>query len=233
MPSADESELVGQLERARALHEARAAAPELAAALDRLAAWQSRRLRATYADLAREPRYADAIAFFQADLYGPGDFSRRDADLARVAPLMARVMPAGVMAMVARAMELSNLSHELDRGLLSQLPERAPLSAATYGEAYRALANRAARERQIALIVGVGRALDRYVGKPFVRSMLAAMRQPARLAGLGALQHFLERGVAAFRRMGGADEFLATIETRETALMNAIFSGERAPFPEP
>src|SRR5208283_3122433 len=132
-PSADESELVGQLERARALHQARAAAPELAAALDWLAAWQSRRLRATYADLAREPRYADAIAFFQADLYGPGDFSRRDADLARVAPLMARVMPAGVMAMVARAMELSNLSHELDRGLLSQLPERAPLSAATYG----------------------------------------------------------------------------------------------------
>ncbi len=233
MPSATESELVGQLERARALHEQRAAAPELAAALDRLAAWQSRRLRATYADLARQARYADAIEFFQTDLYGPGDFSRRDADLARVAPLMARVMPAGMMAMVSRAMELSNLSHELDRALLSQLPERAPLSAATYCEAYRALANRAARERQIALIVGVGRALDRYVGKPFVRSMLSAMRQPARLAGLGALQHFLERGVAAFRRMGGADEFLATVETRETAFMNAILSAERAPFPEP
>jgi hypothetical protein len=33
--------------------------------------------------------------------------------------------------------------------------------------------------------------------------------------------------------MGGADEFLATVETRETALMNAIFDGDRAPFPEP
>lgn len=233
MPSAVESELVAQLQRARALHEQRAAAPELAAALDRLAAWQSRRLRATYADLARQACYADAIAFFETDLYGPGDFSRRDADLARIAPLMAKVLPAGVIAMVSRAMELSTLSHDLDRALLLRLPEGAAVSAATYCEAYRALANRAARERQIALIVDVGRALDRYVGKPFVRTSLSAMRQPARLAGLGALQHFLERGVAAFRRMGGAGEFLATIESRETALMNAIFAGERAPFPEP
>jgi hypothetical protein len=33
--------------------------------------------------------------------------------------------------------------------------------------------------------------------------------------------------------MRGAGEFLATIETRETALVNAIFAGDHAPFPEP
>jgi hypothetical protein len=233
MPTAAESEFLLQLERARVLHEQRLAAPGLAAALDRLAAWQSRRLNATYADLAQQPRYAPAIEFFRTDLYGPGDFSRRDADLARVAPLMVRVLPAGVIATASRAMELSTLSHELDRALLAQFPEHAPLSVAVYCDAYRALANRAARERQIALIVTVGGALDRYVGKPVVRSALAAMRRPARMAGLGALQHFLERGVAAFRNMQGAGEFLATIEARETALMNAIFGGDRMPFSEP
>lgn len=233
MPTAAETELVRQLECARVLHEQRAAAPLLAAALDRLAAWQSRRLRATYADLAREPRYVRAIEFFQTDLYGPGDFSRRDADLARVTPMMVSVLPEGVIVMVLRAMELSTLSHELDRALLAQLPVRTPLSVATYCDAYRALGKRDQRERQIELIVTIGRALDRYVGKPLVRSALAAMRQPARLAGLGALQRFLERGVGAFRQMNGAGEFLATIETRETVLMNAIFAGERAPFPEP
>jgi len=233
MPTAAETELVHQLERARVLHEQRAAAPRLAAALDRLAAWQSKRLRATYADIAREQRYARAIEFFQTDLYGPGDFSRRDTDLARVTPMMVRVLPEGVIVMVLRAMELSTLSHELDRALLAQLAVSAPLSVATYCDAYRALGKRHQRERQIELIVTIGRAMDHYVGKPLVRSTLAAMRQPARLAGLGTLQHFLERGVAAFRRMNGAGEFLATIETRETALMNAIFAGERAPFPEP
>jgi len=232
MPTAAETELVRQLERARALHEERAASPQLAAALDRLAAWQSKRLRATYADLAREARYAPALAFFQTDLYGPGDFSRRDADLARVVPLMVRVLPEGVIATISRAMDLSTLAHELDRALLSRLPPRAPLSVETYCEAFRAPAERGARERQIALIVAVGRALDRYVGKPVVRAALATMRRPARLAGLGALQSFLERGVAAFRHIGGASEFLAIVATRETALLNAIFSGENAPFPE-
>ena len=67
------------------------------------------------------------------------------------------------------------MSRELDRALLEKLPPRAPLSVATYCAAYRGLANRGARERQIALIVAVGRALDRYVGKTLTRSALAAI----------------------------------------------------------
>ena len=227
------AELFRALARARALHEERAASADLAARLDRLAAWQARRLNATYADLAWQPRYAAAIAFFQSDLYGPGDYSRRDADLARVVPVMTRMLPQGLIAMVARAMELSVLSGELDRRMIAKLDPAAAISVAAYCDAFRALANREERLRQIALIVEVGRALDRYVVKPMVRSALAAMRAPARAAGFGALQTFLERGVTAFRRMRGAGEFLATIETRETAVANAIFAGERAPFPEP
>jgi hypothetical protein len=53
------------------------------------------------------------------------------------------------------------------------------------------------------------------------------------LAGLSALQDFLERGFAAFRRMGGAATFLATINERETQLLEAIADGATAPFPDP
>jgi hypothetical protein len=230
--SAPADDLVRQLERARALHAERAASPELAARLDRLAAWQSRRLKATYADLARQPRYAPAIAFFSSDLYGPGDYSRRDADLARVVPVMTRVLPQSLIATIARAMELSVLSGELDRRMIAKLTDRA-ISVAAYCDAFRAGTSREDRLRQVALIVEVGRALDRYVAKPMLRSALAAMRRPARAAGFAALQTFLERGAAAFRRMRGAGEFLATIEARESAFLNAIFAGDRAPFPEP
>ena len=233
MSAAAATELVRQLDRARALHDERAASPGLAARLDRLASWQARRLDATYADLAQSARYAPAIAFFRSDLYGPGDFSRRDADLARVAPVMTLALPSRVIATVAAAMELSALSHELDRALLARLDPAAPLSVAAYCDAYRALANRTERERQIALIVEVGRALDRYVRKPLLRATLAAMRYPAYAAGLGALQSFLERGFDAFQAMGGARKFLAVIEERENALLNAIFAGDRAPFPDP
>ncbi len=233
MPSTAETHLIRELERAQALHGARRGSPTLAAALDRLARWQSRRLNATHPDLAGDPRYAEAITFFRSDLYGPGDYSRRDTDLARVVPLMVRLLPRGVIATVAQAIELSALSHELDRTLLAELGEDSALTVRSYCAAYRACGNRADRERQIALIVEVGSALDRYVRMPLLRSALAAMRRPARIAGLGALQEFLERGLLSFRAMDGATEFLAVIEARETAVMQAIFAGGDAPFAEP
>ena len=233
MPSSAETDLIRELEHVQRLHQARQASPRLAAALDRVAVWQSRRLNATYADLVRDPRYAEAIEFFQSDLYGPGDYSRRDADLARVVPIMVRVLPEGVIAIIAKAIELSALSHELDRTLVAKLGEDTPLSVASYCAAYRACDNRSERERQIALIVEVGAALDRYVHMPLLSSALAAMRRPARIAGVGALHEFLERGLLSFRGMKGAGEFLAVLRRRETAVMQAIFAGDDAPFADP
>jgi len=228
------AELVAELERVHALHAARASNPILAGALERLAAWQSRRLASTYADLARDPRYAGAIAFFQDDLYGDRDFSRRDADLKRIVPAMSRLLPEGVIRTVARAMELNALSHELDARLLDHLPRAdAHFTVEEYCRAFRRTGRAADRRRQIALIGEVGEALDRYVKRPMLRSALTLMRRPAKLAGLSELQSFLERGFDAFRRMGGAGAFLATIATRETALVEAILGGANAPFPEP
>src|SRR5256885_3183984 len=43
----------------------------------------------------------------------------------------------------------------------------------------------------------------------------------------------LERGFAAFRRMGDAREFLATVAARETRLHEAIVKGVDDPFPDP
>jgi hypothetical protein len=227
------SELMAELERARRMHDERAASARLASALDRIAEFQARRLDATYRDLARDSRYKDAIEFFRSELYGPGDFSRRDIDLAKVAPMMQRLLPSRVVATVTVAVQLSALSQELDRALLVKLGLDTPLSVAAYCNAYRACDNRDVRAQQIALIGSVGRGLDRYVRAPLVRRTLAAMRIPARAAGVITLQKFLERGVAGFARMRGATEFLETIDTRETALMNAIFAGSNAPFPDP
>jgi len=233
-PSPAVAALVRELERARAMHATRAQNPILAGALERLSDWQSRRLAVTYADLARDPRYAEAIAFFQTDLYGPQDFSRRDADLARVVPMMARMLPESVILTVAKAMELSALSHELDMRVNEFLPRAdAQFTVEDYCRAFRRAGRVPERKRQIELIGEVGMALDRAVGKPLIRSALALMRAPARAAGLGELQTFLERGFDAFRRMKGAETFLATIRDRETGIVTAIFDGRIAPFAEP
>lgn len=230
---AAEAALVDALGRAQALHAARLGDPTLAAALDRLADWQARRLAATYADLSAQPRYADAIEFFRSDLYGSADYARRDADVARVVPMMVAMLPERVIGTIAEAMELNVLSHELDRALLAHLPDPAAWSVAEYAEAYRRTGRFEARERQIAAIGTIGRALDVFVRKPLVRTALAMMRTPARLAGFGVLHDFLDRGFNAFHRMGGADVFLATIDARETAVHRALAGGADAPFPDP
>ena len=221
--------------RVQRLHAERAGNPILAGALDRLADWQARRLRVTYADLAVDPRYAAAIQFFQNDLYGAADFSRRDADLARIVPMMVRVLPESVVMTAACAMEFNGLSQELDRVLLKFLPRAdGYFSVTEYCKAYRRAGNYPLRHRQIKLIVRHRhRASTDRPTKPLIRTALAMMRQPARLAGLSALQDFLERGFAAFRGMDGAATFLATIHERETQIFEAIVEGATDPFPDP
>jgi hypothetical protein len=236
LPAADnaEAELARELARVTRLHEQRRANPALDAALERLARWQAARLRRTYADLEAVPRYADAVEFFEADLYGGADFARRDADVARIAPLMVVTLPDRVIGTIAHAMEVNALSQELDRALLARLPRAdGRFTVAEYCSAYRRMDDRAARERQIRLIADIGSALDRFVRMPLLHAALVMMRQPAKLAGMSVLHDFLERGFDAFRKMNGADEFLAAIVGRETALMDAIIGGATAPFPDP
>ena len=223
-----------QIAQAVALHEQRAANPILDGAMHRLADWQSRRLAQTYADLAVQPRYRAAIAFFQSDLYGGERIAQRDADLARAGPIMSKALPERVIATVALAMELNVLSQELDRLVLGRLPRAdAEFGVAQYCSAYRRAGNFPARRRQIELIGEVGHALDGYVRKPMLRRALAMMRRPAQMAGFGTLHDFLDRGFTAFHRMGGAKDFLATIQSRETALHESIADGAQEPFPDP
>jgi hypothetical protein len=143
------------------------------------------------------------------------------------------MLPERAIGTVADAMQLSVLSQQLDRSLLARLAPDAELDVARYCAAYRACANPDERARQIALIGAVGNGLDGYVRSPLLRNALFMMRVPARAAGLGALQAFLERGVAGFGRIRGAAEFLRTIESRESALMRAIFGGDDNAFAEP
>lgn len=143
-------------------------------------------------------------------------------------------MPANVIDTVAVAVELNALSQDLDRAVVAELGQRAQsFSVADYCGAYRRAGRFDGRLRQIRLIGDVGVSLDRFVQKPLLRTALAMMRKPARLAGLSTLQDFLERGFESFAQMRGAAEFLATIQSRETVVHESIAAGSDNPFPDP
>ena len=214
-----------QLKRLRGAEARSGTPPRLA----EVKAWQAARLARTYRDLAQDPRYGRATEFFLGDLYGEKDFSSRDDALLRIYPVLVRTLPDSAVESAALAIEVDALSEDLDRRLAARLgTER--LDEPAYAKAYRESSTREERLRQIELIDAVGRQLDRLVVKPLVYATLKLMRRPARLAGMEDLQSFLERGFEAFRHMGGAEHFLGTIGTRETAILNRLFSGDPSPF---
>lgn len=221
-PDADIERL---LARRRALETGFPATAAVSARLRALRAWQVRRLARTYADLRGDPRYTEAVEFFLNDLYGPQDFRRRDQELSRAIVPLRRALPAPLLAVLARAIELDVLTVELDQAMLGQLRDR-PLTDDSYATAYRALGQAAARRRQIDLTVSIGAALERLVRHRWIGVALRAAHLPARAAGFGVLQQFLERGFAAFLRMGNAQPLLAAIRERETELMNRLLGGE-------
>ena len=213
---------------------ARADAPRQAWRLA-LRAFQAQRLERTYSDLLASSRYGPAAAFFLSDLYGAKDVAARDEGVARILPMLVRVMPAAALDTIARAVELDALSERLDLALVEELRRRDPspapvITEGAYAGAYRTAGTRADRERQIVLTGEIGAALDRLAHKPLLGGALRVMEGPARSAGLGALHDFLARGLQAFRHMRGADEFLRIVETRERQINDRIYAGDSGPL---
>ena len=188
--------------------------------------YQHERFSHTYADLLANKRYGGAARFFLEDLYGPSDFSERDVQFARVVPALLRLFPKELVATVAELAALHALSERLDSAMARNLPASgSAVSGDRYALAWRAVGDASARERQIALMVSIGTALDRYTHNMLLRHSLRLMRGPAQAAGLAALQRFLETGFDTFRAMGGAQDFLSTIASRERDLCALLFDG--------
>lgn len=196
--------------------------------------WQAQRLETSFDRFLRDPARRPAAQFFLSDVYNDHDFSRRDADIARVLPMMQKLLPGTLLTAVADALELGLLTHAFDlrvaRVLQEIAPRRRKLDAALYAQAYRDAGLPRLRGHQIDLISHVGFGLGRALRMPGVSMLLKLSRGPARAAGLAELQGFLERGYAAFRQLGDVRSFIAEIEQDERDVARRLFNGDTDPF---
>jgi hypothetical protein len=223
--SAVSERILAQLSIVERERRQRASTPGLDANVEDLKAFQQRRFARTYADLLEQSRYRAACSFFLEELYGPRDYTRRDNQFTKVVPTLARLFPSEIVQTVDRLAELHALSEVFDTAMALQLPA-GPVSAPHYVRAWQAVGREADRRRQIELTLSVAERLDQLTGKPLLRRSLHLMRGPARSAGLGELQQFLECGFDAFRAMKGASEFVAILRQRETSLGRALFRAD-------
>lgn len=199
-----------------------------------LQAWQATRLERSFDGFLQDPLRRPAARFFLTDVYGDHDFARRDADIARVLPTMQRLLPDALLATVADGIALGALTHAFDQRMAEALARLSPRSRAIddalYARAYREVGLPRLRARQIALICEVGNGLAAALRMPGIGTLLRLSRLPARAAGLGELQGFLERGFEAFAGLGDARAFLDDIRRSETEVMRRLFAGEPSPF---
>jgi hypothetical protein len=202
--------------------------------LPELGRWQAERLAASFDRFLRGPRRRPAAQFFLSDVYNDRDFSRRDADIARVLPMMQRLLPSTLLTTLSDAIELGLLTHAFDLRLASVLqsaaPRRRQLDATLYAQVYRNAGLPRLRNHQIDLIARVGAGLAGALRTPGIATLLKLSRGPARAAGLAELQGFLERGFSAFAQLGDAQEFIGEIELDERETSRRLFAGDPDPF---
>ena len=226
-PAPTAADLLALLQAVDTERRLRNAEPGLAERVQSLKRYQQQRFANTYADLLTLPRYQQATRFFMQELYGPGDYTRRDAQFARVVPALVRIFPAEVVATVGRLARLHAISERLDTRMAQLLGEPS-IDAVRYLAAWQACGAPDQRQSQIDLTIAVGDSLEQLTRKPLLRQALRMMRGPATAAGMSELQTFLETGFDTFRAMRGAAEFLHTVRSREEALAKALFDAELA-----
>jgi len=192
---------------------------ELHAHLEQIQGWQRQRLAQTYADFLQDEHYGAACDFFLTELYtGLDDVRGRDEQLARVMPLMQRLLPRGALDALVQALETQLLSVSLDFDMASHSHACGivhPMTQEQYAQIYRETDRFEDRRRQIRMVLAVGDSLEQVVARPGLGTLLKALRGPAHAAGLGTLQGFLERGFSAFRAMPRPRRFLDAVEARE------------------
>jgi hypothetical protein len=218
-----------------ALRESTAAQAGLREAAHAVKRFQAQRFGGTYADLLASKTFSGATRFFLVELYSEKDYSARDSQFARIAGALESFFPKQVVGTAVAMAQLHALTEELDY----QMAKAWQASSFTgngqefgrYLASWDAVGRQADRSQQLEVVLQVGQELERLTRKPGLRTMLRMMRKPASLAGLAALQSFLEAGFDTFADMAGkrstVSEFLGTIRQRESAWIERLFAADR------
>lgn len=204
----------------------------LGSALIAVKRYQSQRFQHSYRDLIAGGPYQAAAQFFLNELYGVIDYSKRDAQFARIAGAMSRLLPKQAISTAVELARLHLLTEQLDWKMAvawRSAPSNDVLAEA-YVHAWKSVGHREEREQQLQLVLALGRDLSGLTQTPGLRLMLKLMRGPAVAAGLQELQEFLETGFDTFatlaRHKGGTEAFLRLIEARESEVIRALFDAQ-------
>lgn len=222
------AELLRHTQRSNELHFQYARDSRLREIYQAFIDWQLDYLLQYFEDMQARPDQAAAVAFIISDLAGV-EISQRDQEFAKVVPMMVRLLPKNVLASAAAAMRLNASVLENNLAICQSIDAAHLLSGKVrereYAEACRCVTSYEECMELVGLTVELGHELQHAIEIPMIGATLKAMRGPARLAGIGALQSFLETGFRTFAALENVDQFLSEIEQRMERIFRRIYRG--------
>jgi hypothetical protein len=195
-----------------------------------LQAFQSERLSQTYTDLMTDSQYEKIGHFFFKKLYAPEDFSFRDTSIKKLHKLLKGKIYSGIISAVSKVIELHELSDRLDDRMVEQMMAKGigeDIDIEQYQTAYRSLDNYDERLYQIGLGKEVTQVFHRLSKKWVVAVSLNTVRTAAHLIGMGKIIDFIYEGYEGFRAIKNIDYFIETVDSREHAWHEQLWSETR------
>lgn len=190
-----------------------------------LQAFQSRRLRRDHADLAAEPQYRLIGEFFFTEMYGPKDFSNRDAQARRLNQFVHLVPGLGVRD-VEQVLQLLDITQQLDTALgqtLTDMDAPRDFDEPVYDRAYRLADNYAARVQQLELVRVSLQNVARLARSPMLGIAMRRTEGLARAVGMADIHRFLWLGYQAVKPVRDMNRFIETVYAREKARLDRIY----------
>jgi hypothetical protein len=195
-----------------------------------LQTFQSARLNNTYKDLKKKPEYKKIGNFFFNKLYAPEDFSFRDASIKKLHKVLKGTVYKGILSAGKKVIELHEITDSMDELMVDHMIELGvdqKMNMEDYQNVYRSLDNYDQRIYQIKLSTEVTRAFHRLSRKWIVAVSLRTVRSAAHILGIGKIIDFIYEGYDGFRKIKNIDYFVNTIEKREIAWHDEIWSGRQ------
>lgn len=191
--------------------------------------FQTQRLAKTHHDLLTDYGTKDAAKFFFSEVYGDKDFSKRDSDVKKFAPIMQKVLPLPAINTIVNALTLNELTEKMDMKMLEYLKDFENITENSYVDAF-IQTDESLRRTQVKLIHTIGMDLCVLTKIPFLATTLKLMSGPAAMANLMELHQFLSGGFFVFKNTINPQVFITKLTQREEAIMNNIYSRKENPF---
>lgn len=209
----------------------------LRAALQRVQAWQKRRISSTYQRLLSHEAFGAATRFVLEEAYAGPEHDALIVEIERVIPHVVRLFPSPLVKTASDILSLNTLTLALDVEVAKWLIEQVEgfdehgLDGALYEHAYCAVGNFPERYEQLALMDSLGASVEHYLGSHWVYAAFKVAKLPAKALGLNALVRFMQCGFEAIHKLPvPATDLVNLLVVTERGYVDRLARGERSVF---